>query len=236
MTNKIPFSDYREIIEILQTDGSDSDRYYDLFRNKGWHDKYFKSWRGKQGTWNGPSPESIYVIHGLKGFVKIVLEKYKTNNTMKQLKLEVGQKVWSIQLGECEVTKINDADSPFPYFCKSTGSLVNELYSLEGKLYEEDVVPSLFLSNPFVPKEGDLSMRKIAEKLWDLLDKIDTLSDICKPTVQDPKAAMAFYNNAMKYAENRFEFMKSDGNGLFTNEEFTNLPKDEDMGSLPTNK
>lgn len=76
--NKIPFSDYREIIEILQIDESDSDRYYDLFRNKGWHDKYFRAWRGKQGVSNGVSPASIFEIHGIRGFVKIVLEKYKT--------------------------------------------------------------------------------------------------------------------------------------------------------------
>jgi hypothetical protein len=70
-----------------------------------------------------------------------------------------------------------------------------------------------------------LSMREIAEQLWSLLDNIDTLSDICKPTVNDPKAAMAFYNNAMKYAAKRFELLQSDGYKIYTKEEFEALPK-----------
>lgn len=74
---------------------------------------------------------------------------------------------------------------------------------------------------------SSLSMREIAEQLWSLLDNIDTLSDICKPTVNDPKAAMAFYNNAMKYAAKRFELLKSDGYKIYTNEEFEALPKPE---------
>jgi hypothetical protein len=74
---------------------------------------------------------------------------------------------------------------------------------------------------------SSLSMREIAEQLWSLLDNIDTLSDICKPTVNDPKATMAFYNNALKYAGKRFELLKSDGYKLYTNEEFEALPKPE---------
>lgn len=58
---------------------------------------------------------------------------------------------------------------------------------------------------------SSLSMREIAEQLWSLLDNIDTLSDIFKPTVNDPKAAMAFYNNAMKYAAKRFAALCSSG-------------------------
>lgn len=77
------------------------------------------------------------------------------------------------------------------------------------------------------PVSSGLSMRDIAEQLWSLLDNIDTLSDICKPTVDDPKAAMAFYNNAMKYASKRFDLLKSDGYKLYTNEEFEALPKSE---------
>lgn len=75
---------------------------------------------------------------------------------------------------------------------------------------------------------SSLSMREIAEQLWSLLGNIDTLSDICKPTINDPKAAMAFYNNAMKYAAKRFELLKSDGYKIYTNEEFEALPKPKD--------
>lgn len=66
------------------------------------------------------------------------------------------------------------------------------------------------------------------EELWKLLDKIDTLSDICKPIVNNPKAEMAFYNNTMRYTEERFKYMKSDGHKIYTNEEFLNLPKEDD--------
>jgi hypothetical protein len=72
---------------------------------------------------------------------------------------------------------------------------------------------------------SSLSMRDIAEQLWSLLDNIDTLSDICKPTVNNPKAAMAFYNNAMKYAAKRFELLQSDGYKIYTKQEFNALPK-----------
>lgn len=77
------------------------------------------------------------------------------------------------------------------------------------------------------PVSSSLSMREIAEQLWSLLDNIDTLADICKPTVNGPKAAMAFYNNAMKYADKRFELLQSDGYNIFTKEEFEALPKPE---------
>lgn len=77
-------------------------------------------------------------------------------------------------------------------------------------------------------KEDNLSMREIAEKLWSLLDSIDTLSDICKPTEKDPKSAMAFYNNTMRYVGERFKLLKSDGYKLYSNEEFKLLPKEVD--------
>jgi len=74
-------------------------------------------------------------------------------------------------------------------------------------------------------KTKKLIEREVAEKLWSLLDHIDTLSDICKPTLKNPKAAMAFYNNAMKYAAKRFELLKSDGYKIYTPQEFKKLPK-----------
>lgn len=74
--------------------------------------------------------------------------------------------------------------------------------------------------------------RQIMEALWNLLDNIDTLSDICKPTIADPKAAMAFYNNAMKYAAKRFDYMKSDGYKLFTIEQFKKIKQKKYKSSL----
>jgi len=62
--------------------------------------------------------------------------------------------------------------------------------------------------------EEKFSYEKAAKELWQLLDNIDTLSDICKPTIKDPKAAMAFYKNTLKYAAKRFYILKSDGNNI----------------------
>lgn len=67
------------------------------------------------------------------------------------------------------------------------------------------------------------TQREIIEELWKLLDNIDTLSDICKPSIDNPKVAMSFYNNAMKYAEERFKYMKSDGYNIYTNEEYLKI-------------
>ncbi len=84
----------------------------------------------------------------------------------------------------------------------------------------------------------NLSIREIAKQLWSLLDSIDTLSDICKPTEKDPKAAMAFYNNAMKYVGERFKLLQSDGDKIYTKEEFEalnvtqSLPSDDELIEL----
>lgn len=64
--------------------------------------------------------------------------------------LQVGQKVWSIQLGDCVVVD-NNVDELFPIMCKSLISDNSSFYTLDGKFsYDsEDYYPSLFDSNPF---------------------------------------------------------------------------------------
>ena len=37
------------------------------------------------------------------------------------------------------------------------------------------------------------TQREIIKELWKLLDNIDTLSVICKPSIDNPKVAMSFY-------------------------------------------
>lgn len=64
--------------------------------------------------------------------------------------------------------------------------------------------------------------KEAAENLWKLLDNIDTLSDICKPSINNPKATMVYYNNAQKYAAKRFEIFSSDGYKLFPNKSNVN--------------
>lgn len=72
---------------------------------------------------------------------------------MKELNLEVGQKVWSIQLGDCIVIN-NNVDNDFPIMCQSLINDNESFYTRNGKFsYDsEDFYPSLFESNPFEPK------------------------------------------------------------------------------------
>lgn len=70
MKKKIPFSDYRELLSIVNNGGG----YYELFQNQNWHEKYFDNWR--HSTFN-VSPSIIIKQFGLKGFIKTVLQKYK---------------------------------------------------------------------------------------------------------------------------------------------------------------
>jgi hypothetical protein len=62
---------------------------------------------------------------------------------MNELNLEVGQKVWSIQLGDCGVY---DKSAKLIY-C-SNGKRTQS-YVKDGKKFEEDECQSLFESNPF---------------------------------------------------------------------------------------
>lgn len=66
---------------------------------------------------------------------------------MKELNLEVGQKVWSIQLGDCEVLEII-TDTQYPIVCQDRNGNMQE-YKLNGNFDNEDFHPSLFESNPF---------------------------------------------------------------------------------------
>ena len=70
---------------------------------------------------------------------------------MNKLNLRLGQKVWSIQLGECEVVEINENKT---YKCKplyeSKIDWIN--YESNGKISPIEYHQSLFLSNPFEKK------------------------------------------------------------------------------------
>lgn len=73
-----------------------------------------------------------------------------------------------------------------------------------------------------------METKEIAVKLWDLLDKIDTASDMFKPSKQNGiKSYENFYNYVMSKSEERHKFMKSDGYDLFTIEEYNKIPKDK---------
>ena len=63
-----------------------------------------------------------------------------------ETKFKRGQKVWSIQLGDCEVVEIN-AGWDYPIKCKAKDDY--HYYDLDGKFSGDDASPSLFSSNPF---------------------------------------------------------------------------------------
>ena len=65
-----------------------------------------------------------------------------------------------------------------------------------------------------------MSMRDKAEKLWCLLDDIDAASDMFKPSDNNPDSYKKFYNYVMGKVGKRFEYLKSDGYDLFTDEEW----------------
>lgn len=85
-------------------------------------------------------------------------------------------------------------------------------------------------------EEQEFDYKQAAYKLWELLDNIDTLSDVFKPTVNDPKAAMAYYNNSQRYAGERFKILKSDGYNLFTPHDFEQIKKSKSEYGLDFNK
>ncbi len=68
----------------------------------------------------------------------------------KELNLTVGQKYWSIQLGECEVISIIDQRIRCKPIHKSEVKWME--YEIDGKLSSFEFSPSLFESNPFEPK------------------------------------------------------------------------------------
>lgn len=77
MTNKIPFSDYREIITVLNSEKDVQNKWFDLFNNDNWYLKYFITWRNSQPPVFRQTPYFIVKREGLRFFVKLVLNKYK---------------------------------------------------------------------------------------------------------------------------------------------------------------
>lgn len=62
--------------------------------------------------------------------------------------VKVGDKLWSVQLGDCVVVNMYNEKysfvSAWPIHCKSLINTQTERYTLSGKQYEEDHHPSLF--------------------------------------------------------------------------------------------
>lgn len=81
-------------------------------------------------------------------------------------------------------------------------------------------------------KMGKTKDRLVAEKLWDMLDNIDTLSDMIKPN--DSEGYIKYYESVNKIHTKRVELLNSDGYDLFTKEEWQNRPVNEENKTIPT--
>jgi len=66
----------------------------------------------------------------------------------------------------------------------------------------------------------ELSDREIADKLWCILDDIDSASDMFKPSDKNPGSYERFYNYVMKKHRKRFDYLASDGYDLYTKSEW----------------
>lgn len=61
---------------------------------------------------------------------------------------------------------------------------------------------------PYIEKDVK-AYKEAAEKLWKLVDEIDTVSDVIKPS--DEKGYIDFYVTVMNFVEQRHKFLQSDG-------------------------
>lgn len=64
---------------------------------------------------------------------------------MNDLKLNKGQTVFSINLGECRVVKVKK-DDDYPYVVEGFNEVYSECYTKTGRMYKSDIHPSLFAS------------------------------------------------------------------------------------------
>lgn len=81
-----------------------------------------------------------------------------------ETKFKLGQKVWSIQLGDCEVITCHLKDKEYPILCVNKDGQEEE-YSNDGYFYNDDFHPSLFSSNPFF-EERVMEVRDFEGDIW----------------------------------------------------------------------
>jgi hypothetical protein len=88
--------------------------------------------------------------------------------------------------------------------------------------------------NKYYPKQSSTNLQeseeefdweKAAEDLWQLLDDIDTASDMFKPITLD--GYKTYYSYVSKKHALRFNILKSDGYKLFIPKQFSEIPKQE---------
>jgi len=80
-----------------------------------------------------------------------------------------------------------------------------------------------------------LNDREIANKLWSILDDIDTSSDIFKPSDDNIDSYKRFYKYVMSKVPERFKYLASDGYNLFTLEEWRMRNIDSIMSDIERN-
>ena len=61
--------------------------------------------------------------------------------------VKVGDKLWSVRLGECEVVEIDPCCGYTGILCRNLGGYTEEYYP-NGNYFSDDAVPSLYWSRP----------------------------------------------------------------------------------------
>ena len=97
--------------------------------------------------------------------------------------IKVGDRVWTIQLGEVTVVDIVNS---YPY--RILVGAMRERYTANGKYWETDVSPSLFWSDPNIisppkpePPKYQWLYRRKGQEIWRLTNiKCESAEEVCK--------------------------------------------------------
>lgn len=98
---------------------------------------------------------------------------------MKELNLIVGQKVWSIQLGYCEVVDVNYGARHRKIGCRNSNGKFG-CYTVYGRYCKPDFYQSLFESNPF--DKNEIYPEKV-EGEWGICSQPESKADLINALV-----------------------------------------------------
>jgi hypothetical protein len=112
--------------------------------------------------------------------------------------LKAGQKVWTIQSGDCEIKALVDGDA---YEIKTDK---DEVYTLDGKYSRHHAAPSIFLSNPFESEadtqthDREVEVRNNEQSIWEqrVLHMIRDGDFICWGNAQTIEESKSSFNLA----------------------------------------
>lgn len=87
--------------------------------------------------------------------------------------LKVGQKLYSLNWGECELSRIDNSAYPIIITLKNGNT---KCFSSEGYYYNSDINPTLFLTNPF---------DKIRERVIEVWEGVNWVKRVCIKSINE---------------------------------------------------